>query len=88
MLTIMVTLLIRNDQKAVLVMFIPITQTSIPKGVPFMTLPADTGGSSCHPSCMLMGPVSIETTGQARLVRSHSSARFCFKLSGNSNYML
>ena len=25
------------------------------------------------------------TTGRARLIRSHSSARFCFELSGNSN---
>ena len=24
-------------------------------------------------------------TGRERLIRSHSSARFCFKLSGNSN---
>ena len=24
-------------------------------------------------------------TGQERLIRSHSSARFCFELSGNSN---
>ena len=24
-------------------------------------------------------------TGRARLIRSHSSARFCFELSGNSN---
>ena len=27
-------------------------------------------------------------TGQARLIRSHSSARFSFKLSGNSNYII
>ena len=26
-----------------------------------------------------------EHTGRARLIRSHSSARFCFELSGNSN---
>ena len=25
------------------------------------------------------------TTGRERLIRSHSSARFCFELSGNSN---
>ena len=25
------------------------------------------------------------STGRARLIRSHSSARFCFELSGNSN---
>ena len=33
-------------------------------------------------------PVTLEvkgTTGRARLIRSHSSARFCFELSGNSN---
>ena len=24
-------------------------------------------------------------TGQERLIRSHSSARFCFEISGNSN---
>ena len=27
-------------------------------------------------------------TGQARLIRSHSSARFCFELSGNLNYII
>ena len=27
----------------------------------------------------------INTTGRERLIRSHSSARFCFELSGNSN---
>ena len=27
-------------------------------------------------------------TGPTRLIRSHSSARFCFELSGNSNYIL
>ena len=27
----------------------------------------------------------INSTGQERLIRSHSSARFCFELSGNSN---
>ena len=27
-------------------------------------------------------------TGRARLIRSHSSARFCFELSGNSNYII
>ena len=26
------------------------------------------------------------STGWVRLIRSHSSARFCFELSGNSNY--
>ena len=30
----------------------------------------------------------ISYTGRARLIRSHSSARFCFELSGNSNYIL
>ena len=29
--------------------------------------------------------ISICDTGWERLIRSHSSARFCFKLSGNSN---
>ena len=29
--------------------------------------------------------VITTTTGRARLIRSHSSAKFCFKLSGNSN---
>ena len=29
--------------------------------------------------------VVLVTTGHARLIRSHSSARFYFKLSGNSN---
>ena len=28
---------------------------------------------------------SVTVTGWARLIRSHSSARFCFELSGNSN---
>ena len=27
-------------------------------------------------------------TGWARLIRSHSSARFSFELSGNSNYII
>ena len=27
-------------------------------------------------------------TGSARLIRSHSSARFSFELSGNSNYII
>ena len=27
-------------------------------------------------------------TGQARLIRSHSLARFSFELSGNSNYII
>ena len=35
--------------------------------------------SNCKPSR------KITTTGRERLIRSHSSARFCFKLSGNSN---
>ena len=30
-------------------------------------------------------PVSYADTGRERLIRSHSSARFCFKLSGNFN---
>ena len=30
-------------------------------------------------------PWSLTITGQERLIRSHSSARFCFELSGNSN---
>ena len=30
-------------------------------------------------------PVQITITGRARLIQSHSSARFCFELSGNSN---
>ena len=35
------------------------------------------------------GPRSANgTTGRARLIRSHSSARFCFELSGNSNYII
>ena len=28
---------------------------------------------------------TFRLTGRARLIRSHSSARFCFELSGNSN---
>ena len=32
------------------------------------------------------GPLKIDThTGRERLIRSHSSARFCFELSGNLN---
>ena len=30
----------------------------------------------------------IFNTGWARLIRSHSSARFSFELSGNSNYII
>ena len=33
-------------------------------------------GQVCSPTC---------NTGRAPLIRSHSSARFCFELSGNSN---
>ena len=29
--------------------------------------------------------ILIDATGRERLIRSHSSARFCFELSGNSN---
>ena len=29
--------------------------------------------------------LNVHNTGRARLIRSHSSARFCFELSGNSN---
>ena len=29
---------------------------------------------------------NLSNTGWERLIRSHSSARFCFELSGNSNY--
>ena len=32
--------------------------------------------------------VKLESTGWARLIRSHSSARFSFELSGNSNYII
>ena len=28
----------------------------------------------------------FDITGRTRLIRSHSSARFCFELSGNSKY--
>ena len=37
-----------------------------------------------------LGTIHIDEiiTGQARLIRSHSSARFCFELSGNSNYII
>ena len=45
-------------------------------------------GKSIEVSMMLMGNFENSTklnTGQARLIRSHSSARFCFELSGNSN---
>ena len=41
----------------------------------------------CH--CLLYGLFCIQTilhtTGREWLIRSHSSARFCFELSGNSN---
>ena len=30
-------------------------------------------------------PVYDRDTGQERLIQSHSAARFCFELSGNSN---
>ena len=41
-----------------------------------------------HKVMMLNNPVSVKfkgDTGRERLIRSHSSARFCFELSGNSN---
>ena len=40
--------------------------------------------SSLHEKWVVSSPK--EATGQARLIRSHSSARFCFELSVNSNY--
>ena len=36
---------------------------------------------SCFPDCIS----ATDITGWERLIRSHSSARFCFELSGNSN---
>ena len=32
--------------------------------------------------------VAVGDTGQAQLIQSHSSARFSFDLSGNSNYII
>ena len=32
--------------------------------------------------------ITEQHTGSARLIRSHSSARFSFELSGNSNYII
>ena len=53
------------------------------KGEHFQTSPSD---SSNHRQLALQfisfGQVN---TGRERLIRSHSSARFCFELSGNSN---
>ena len=34
---------------------------------------------------MLLRKYESRITGRERLIRSHSSARFCFELSGNSN---
>ena len=34
---------------------------------------------------LLSSKCQVSVTGQERLIRSHSSARFCFELSGNSN---
>ena len=38
-----------------------------------------------RPSYVLLAFVVISRTGREWLIRSHSSARFCFELSGNSN---
>ena len=35
-------------------------------------------------ACLILNPTK-GGTGRALLIRSHSSARFCFELSGNSN---
>ena len=32
--------------------------------------------------------VNLDTTGWVRLIRSHSSAKFCFELSENLNYKI
>ena len=44
-----------------------------------------------HSNCIIKqalikySPSTPDVTGRERLIRSHSSARFCFELSGNSN---
>ena len=40
-------------------------------------------GSSVHVICKTA--LYFQTSGRERLIRSHSSARFCFELSGNLN---
>ena len=43
----------------------------------------------CLSVCMYVSIyLSVLTTGPTRLIRSHSSARFYFELSGNSNYKI
>ena len=37
------------------------------------------------PKALLQQKLPEVATGRERLIRSHSSARFCFELSGNSN---
>ena len=37
-------------------------------------------GNSFSPFTNFLGRPNIRTTGQARLIQSHSSQRFCFKL--------
>ena len=39
----------------------------------------------CHLLVKLKEISVLVITGRERLIRSHSSARFCFELSGNSN---
>ena len=48
----------------------------------------DTERARCEPirnSFRMRVRCRISITGRARLIRSHSSARFCFELNGNSN---
>ena len=48
---------------------------------------ADFGFALILTSGRIIVPGSLHNgyTGRERLIRSHSSARFCFELSGNSN---
>ena len=48
---------------------------------PAIKKPLDLVDTDSHDEASL----ADSTTGRARLIRSHSSARFCFELSGNSN---
>ena len=57
-----------------LVTFVSTVLTVIPRVQMYLDLPVSE-----------LERISFGNTGRARLIRSHSSARFCFELSGNSN---
>ena len=57
-----------------------------PKQTPQVVTAADRMHPTGMHSCSYHGLFNVQSdTGRERLIRSHSSARFCFELSGNLN---